>query len=77
MSYALEDARRRKLARVLYLEIAALGIDVETGYVPDLDLTCGEICQLMRRLGDNRAGLRAVMAADDPDLEAVRQEGAA
>ncbi len=68
---------RRSAARAFYLELCALGIDLRTGSVPRLELSCAEIAALMRRLRQNREGLREVLAADDAGLEAVRGEGSA
>ncbi len=68
---------RRPSARALFLELAALGIDLRTGAVPELRLSCAEIAQLMRRLRQSREGLREVLVAGDADLEAVRGEGSA
>ncbi len=68
---------RRPSARALFLELCALGIDLRTGAVPDLRLSCAEIARLMRRLRENREGLREVLAGGDAGLEAVRREGTA
>lgn len=68
------SATRRGSARPLFLELAALGVDPSTGYVPDLDLTCGQISVLMRRLRENRQGLREVLSGDDGDVTAIREE---
>lgn len=66
-----------KYARILYLELSALEIDVHTGSVPELrPLSCSEIAALMRRVRENRTGLREVMLADAFDLAAIRREGA-
>ena len=67
---------RRGSARALYLELASLGIDVRTGRVPPLDLECGEIAALMRRVRENRQGLRWVVSGEREDLEAIRGEAA-
>lgn len=62
--------------RALYLELTARGVGVRTGSVPDLGLSCSGIAALMRRVRENRAGLREVLAdRRNPDLEAVRDEG--
>ncbi len=68
---------RRSAARAFYLELCALGIDLRTGAVPELRLSCAEIARLMRRLRQSREELREVLAADDAGLEAVRREGTA
>ena len=70
----MSTASRPTSARPFYLELSALGIDVRTGWVPELGLSCSEIARLMRRLRENRAGLREVLAAQDGDLEAIREE---
>ncbi len=68
---------RPSCARAFYLELCALGIDLRTGAVPELRLSCAEIAQLMRRLRENREELHEVLVADDAGLEAIRREGAA
>jgi len=44
------SATRKGTAHSLYLELVGLGIDVSTGHVPELDLTCSEIAGLIRRI---------------------------
>jgi hypothetical protein len=75
-SYAEMNLQRRK-ARALYLELVALGINTKTGYVPELNLESREIESLMRRVKNNRAGLREVFVGDTLEFEAIREEGAA
>ena len=70
----MSTASRPASARPFYLELSALGIDVRTGRVPELGLSCSEIARLMRRLRENRAGLREVLVGDDPDHSAIREE---
>lgn len=65
-------------ARVLFLELAALGVDPKTGYVPELEISCSEIARLMRRVHESRQGLREILtnqAEADGDIEAIRKEG--
>ncbi len=62
---------RRSAARAFYLELCALGIDLRTGAVPELRLSCAEIVGLMRRLRQSREELREVLADGDG---AVRRE---
>lgn len=61
-------------ARALYLELAARGVCVRTGAVPD-SLPREETGTLLERVRANRAGLREVLVdRRNPDLKAVRSE---
>lgn len=88
-SYAEMD-RTRKLARPLYLELRALGLDViahedpdaPSGYRMELlgarSLSPAHADRIRRRVEESTPGLLKVLWARwDPDLRAVRQEGAA
>ena len=44
--------------RALYLELVSLGIDPKAGHVAEVELMCSEIAALMRRVGENQAGLK-------------------
>ena len=65
---------RTPSGHALYLELVALGINTKTGYVPELHLERREIESLMRRIQENRAGLREVFIGDTPELAAIRRE---
>ena len=85
MSYALEDARRRKMARPLYLELHALGLELAAS-VDEGGEWCLEIEGLnslspahadrvrVKAREHERGLLWALMAAWDGDLEAIRGE---
>ncbi|MEW6635721.1 MAG: hypothetical protein AB1425_02785 [Actinomycetota bacterium] len=88
MSTYAEMARRRKQARVLYLKLRALGLNVHArqdpegpaGYrviVEDLrSLNPVHADRLVRLVRDNEAGLVEVIRNEwDPDLVVIRQEG--
>lgn len=76
MTRYAEPERGNKKARILFLELAALGIDPKTGHVPRLRLTFSEIARLMRRVRENRDGLREVLKErHNPDVLASKQEG--
>ncbi|PLS84228.1 MAG: hypothetical protein CYG60_19030 [Actinobacteria bacterium] len=88
-SYAEMD-RLRKLARPLYLELRALGIDVWVTERPDAftgyevlaggmrSLSPRHADRLRRCIDEHTAGLLKVMWARwDEDLEAIRREGTA
>ena len=82
-------AHERKTARSLYLELRALGLDVwaednaedPTGHTlfvegPD-SLPRARIQDLIQRARDNKAGLvEVLLCGSDPDLHAIRTEGA-
>lgn len=64
-------------ARALYLELAARGVCLRTGRVPD-SMPEGAARRLWERVRVDRGGLREVLVDRlDPDLEAVRREGRA
>ena len=85
MSYALEDARRRKQARPLYLELHAMGLALEAS-VDEAGEWCLEIeglnslspahaDRVRARVREHERGLLwALMAPGDGDLEAIRGE---
>ncbi len=86
-TYAEMD-RLRKLARPLYLELRALGLDLQTeedpgtrsGYRLDLSgtrsLSPGHVNRLRRRVEEATPGLlRILWACWDEDLKAIRREG--
>ena len=88
MSSYAEMARRRKQARVLYLELRALGLEVrvedDAGTPADYKVVVGGLRslspahadRLMRLVRDNEIGLAKVLLERwDPDLHAVRTEG--
>jgi cytochrome P450 len=88
-SYAEMD-RLRKLARPLYLELCALGLDVWATERPDrpegYEVHAGGMRsfsprhadRLRQRIEEHTAGLVKVLWAKwDGDLEAIRREGAA
>lgn len=79
----------RKRARPLYLELKALGIELDIKEYPDdpqeymisvgglKGFSPAHADRLQRRILDNEAGLARVLLAGpwNPDLEAIRQEG--
>ena len=88
MSSYAEMARRRKQARVLYLELRALGLEVrvedDAGNPSGHKVVVGGLRslspahadRLMRLVRDNEIGLAKVLLERwDPDLHAVRTEG--
>lgn len=85
MSYALEDARRRKRARPLYLELHAMGLElvasVDAGgewclEVEGLNSLSPAHADRVRARGQEheRGLLWALMASGDDSLEAIRGE---
>jgi len=81
-------ARHRKRARSLYLELKALGVDLQIEEYPDdpqeyrilvgglKSLSPAHADRLKRRILDNEAGLASVLLNKwEPDLEAIRREG--
>lgn len=85
MSYAVEDARRRKMARLLYLELHASGLELVTS-VDASGEWCLEIEGLRSlspahadrvrvRVGEHERGLlRCLLGGYDADLEAIQGE---
>lgn len=62
-------------ARVLFLELAARGVNMRSGQVP-CGLSTADAGVLMRRVRTNRDGLREVLKdRHDPDVLAIKQEG--
>lgn len=62
-------------ARVLFLELAARGVNMRSGQVPD-GLSAADAGLLMRRVRTNRDGLRKVLKEwHNPDVLAIKQEG--
>ncbi len=87
MSCPVEDARRRKLARPLYLELRALGLDVcAVGDGGEWRVEAEGLRSLSPTHADRaRAGIEKhergllwiLFGGWDPDLEAIQREGAA
>ncbi len=88
MSSYAEMARERRRARALYLELRALGLDVQVEEVPEEPSCCRVVVGGLRSLSPahaervvrcvrgNQAGLVHVLLCRwDPDLHAVRREG--
>ncbi len=76
---AVSDGRRRQAsARALYLELASMGICMKTGEVPpSLNLSERELMMLKARVGAYRSGLVEVLAGEDADALAIREEATA
>jgi antirestriction protein ArdC len=73
----VDDARsaRRDAAYALYLELAARGVCVRAGAVPD-SMPGEDAGKVLGWVKANRAGLREILkGGQDPDLEAARAEG--
>lgn len=87
-SYAELD-RIRKQARHLYLELRALGLELQleerqedpTGYVVKVgglkSLSEAHADRVRRRVEEHKPGLVKLLSSWDADLEAVRKEGLA
>ncbi len=85
-----EDAKRRKLARPLYLELRALGLGLSaeeepadpTGYRVSVgglrSLSPAHADRMRQRVQEGKSGLlRVLLSRRDLDLEAIRREGVA
>ena len=89
MTNYADIARHRRRARPLYLELKALGVELRVedhaGYPREHRILIGGLKsfspahadRIERRVLDNEEGLAKVLLGKwDPDLEAIRREGA-